>query len=240
MQQLNYRLLNACRTGNVEQVNRCLISGANVNFTASSDGSKTLIVAAKNDHLTIVEMLTDRNADVRARDDEGFSALFHAVLEENQVNIVRCLLDHGASANEYVNDMTRSPFSLMCQNGNIGLGLLIVCHGITCRDSRAYMDMVQLLYEEYRDNVEVDATDVNGQTALTVPQLQQNLKLSNFWSTYGTRTCIWRTARAVLRWTVPLLAIPLLTRRSSTFWRTFSRIFCEKFRAVLVQCRLGV
>lgn len=52
-------------------VSHCLNSRADVNFTAARDRSTPLIVAAKNNHLTIVEMLINRNADVGAHDAEG-------------------------------------------------------------------------------------------------------------------------------------------------------------------------
>jgi ankyrin repeat protein len=59
-------------------------------------GTTALMIAAKNGHYDIVEVLLDAGALVNIVNAFGHHALFHAVIN-NHPNIVRLLLDRGSN-----------------------------------------------------------------------------------------------------------------------------------------------
>jgi len=59
-------------------------------------GTTALMIAAKNGHYDIVEVLLEAGALVNIVNAFGHHALFYAVIN-NHTNIVRLLLDHGSN-----------------------------------------------------------------------------------------------------------------------------------------------
>ena len=116
-------LVVACVEGNIERVRYLLLSGADANartdkgitplmFTsgwsnpflmgaAEPEKSPTLADLASDvydDYPTIAELLLKHGADVNARTDEGYTALYWAS-QVGHEDLVRVLIEHGADVN---------------------------------------------------------------------------------------------------------------------------------------------
>jgi ankyrin repeat protein len=75
-----------------------LTTSENVN-TKGPQGRTPLIEAAMNGHLSVVEFLVERGADVNKVDADGESALL-AAASDGHLRIVECLIEHGADINQ--------------------------------------------------------------------------------------------------------------------------------------------
>ncbi|WP_257288170.1 ankyrin repeat domain-containing protein [Endozoicomonas sp. SESOKO2] len=84
----------ACLRGNLDQVEKSLAEGVNVNAVIYDDFT-ALIFASGNGHKDIVERLIDAGADVNARSTDGFSSLFAAAVKGN-TDCVKVLIKAGA------------------------------------------------------------------------------------------------------------------------------------------------
>ncbi|HYP12679.1 MAG TPA: M56 family metallopeptidase [Bryobacteraceae bacterium] len=91
---LDGALLRAAEEGNVQEVERLLAAGANVNAKIEGDGSP-LIAAARSSHEQIVKLLLDRGADVNLAVGGDGSPLIVAA-QNGQLSTVRLLLERGA------------------------------------------------------------------------------------------------------------------------------------------------
>ncbi len=69
-------LCKAIATGDVEEVNKLIKAGADVN--AKSNGMKPIHYAAKYNRVDVLKILITAGADVHAFCDQGISALRHA------------------------------------------------------------------------------------------------------------------------------------------------------------------
>jgi len=89
-------LMIAAHKGHAQCVGFLLCKGANVNH-AISNGQTVLMLAAQKKHHKVIElMLTDQRTDLHARDQEGATALCHA-LNTSSRDCVMLLLEAGAS-----------------------------------------------------------------------------------------------------------------------------------------------
>lgn len=90
---LNSPLVNGCRLGLVQEVERCLAQGADPNI-ADETGHHVLITAASAGHTSIIEMLINAGADSWSKDLGLMCAG-----EAGHWDAVELLLDHGANVN---------------------------------------------------------------------------------------------------------------------------------------------
>lgn len=83
--------------GHAEIVDLLLTRGANVN-TASNNSQRVMPLhsAVASRHLAIAQALLDHNADVNAKQQDGFTPL-HQAAHNGQLEMVELLLRHGAS-----------------------------------------------------------------------------------------------------------------------------------------------
>jgi uncharacterized protein len=104
----NAALIVAARAGDVKAVEAALDGGADVNM-ADADGITLLMHAARgdrpeianpapSDHPEMVEALIKRAANVNAKTDSGFMALFWAA-RYGQDRVTEVLIAHGANVN---------------------------------------------------------------------------------------------------------------------------------------------
>jgi uncharacterized protein len=104
----NAALVEAARSGDVRAVEAALGEGGDVN-SRDADGLTPLMHAARGyrpeidnpaptDHPEVVELLIKRGADVNAKTDSGFIALFWAA-RYGHVRVAKALVAHGADVN---------------------------------------------------------------------------------------------------------------------------------------------
>lgn len=134
-------LVQACQTGNFEEVQRLLRSGEAAAQDVGEDGTTALHWAAINNQVRICEYLLDQGAVVDARGGELRATPLHWACRSGLVYIVRLLLDRGAD-----------PLRTDAQGFN-GLHLATLSSNV--------MLVIYLLHQ----GLPVDAVDPNGRTA---------------------------------------------------------------------------
>jgi ankyrin repeat protein len=104
---LNITLIGTTFSGNLDETRKLLDRGSDVNARHDNNGMTPLMCAAwgdasvKNpgqvvcDHPGVVKLLLERGASVKARDNDGKTALHHAA-EHGQDAIAKILIDAGA------------------------------------------------------------------------------------------------------------------------------------------------
>ena len=96
-----------CEHGSVAEITAALKAGANINL-GNSDGVTPLMCAAGYNSLAVVNLLIRANADVKATDNENWTALNFAVVYKNKnpecLEIVKALLVAGADIEAETND----------------------------------------------------------------------------------------------------------------------------------------
>jgi ankyrin repeat protein len=111
----NVALTEAARMGDVKAVEAALDDGADVN-TRDADGITPLMHAARGDrpeiakpsmtdHPEVVELLIKRGADINAKTDSGFVALFWAARYGHD-RVTKVLITHGVDVNTKDKDGT--------------------------------------------------------------------------------------------------------------------------------------
>lgn len=92
---------DAAKSGDLEQIQRLVVEGIDVNDRAVRDETP-LIIAALAGQGEIVHYLLQRGADIHARSASGLTAL-HAAAYSGQTKIVSLLVAEGASVNDAAN-----------------------------------------------------------------------------------------------------------------------------------------
>ncbi|WP_448218545.1 ankyrin repeat domain-containing protein [Endozoicomonas sp. 2B-B] len=112
----NQAFYDACYYGDLDQVERSLAEGVNVN-AVMTDGLTALMLASINGHTDIVERLINAGAEVNtARNEDGGTPLLFAA-QENNSDCVKLLINKGADLNaEAKNGAT--PVSIAAAMGN--------------------------------------------------------------------------------------------------------------------------
>ena len=92
---MDRELFDAAKEGNVGEVLRTLLSGADTSSKFGEDEETPLHVACWKGHLDAVRALLLVKADVEARDKDGWTPL-HYACHEGHIEIVQTLLQVGA------------------------------------------------------------------------------------------------------------------------------------------------
>ena len=90
--QLNKKLIEASRKGDLKALKELLNQGANPNATSSKYGVTPLMLA---DTTEVTKFLLDHGADIEAKDQKDQTPLMHAVL--SPVEVVKALIKKGAN-----------------------------------------------------------------------------------------------------------------------------------------------
>lgn len=170
-------LVIAAENGNVEEVQRAIDLGVNVNEMVDLADSKSesfrgtaLIGASMNGHVEVVKLLIGQQAEVNLPDSQGRTALFHAVTQ-GHAEVAATLLDSGADPNVNPPGPT-----LLYNAAKLGKELIVqrlLRHGanvistdyppLIVAAEAGHSKIVELLLD-YR--ADVNATDGDGNTAL--------------------------------------------------------------------------
>jgi ankyrin repeat protein len=93
-------LIDAILSGDTDKSQSFLMSGADANMR-DDEGNTLLMLAANRGNLETVKLLIDAEADVNAVDANGWTALFKAVINDEQdrgfPEVVQALIDAGAN-----------------------------------------------------------------------------------------------------------------------------------------------
>lgn len=141
-------LMWASDHGNVEAVKFLLSKGADTEIPASNNGDTALIIATRAGNIEIIKLLLQHNANVNAKNREGFSALALAA-EDNNLKMVEFLLTKGADVNNQ-NIWDETPLMIASD------------YGLT--------NMVKLLLD---NSAQINMQTKDGATALLVATNQQ-------------------------------------------------------------------
>ncbi len=170
-------LVIAAENGMVEEVQRAIAMGVNVNEVVDlvdnrneSFKGTALIGASMNGHVEVVKLLIDEQAEVNLPDNLGRTALFHAVTQ-GHAEVAATLLDNGADPN-----LNPPGATLLYNAAKLGKELIVhrlLRHGakVISQDypplivaaEAGHSKIVELLLD-YR--ADVNATDADGNTAL--------------------------------------------------------------------------
>jgi len=87
------QLFKAADLNNIDEVERLLRNGADVN-AANSKGTTALILAANNGHVDCLKVLLKHGADVNVADNDGATPFIYSAME-GHVDCIEVLLKHG-------------------------------------------------------------------------------------------------------------------------------------------------
>ena len=111
-------LLEEVEKNSIQQVQKLIKDGADVNQTVSYKGKPTTLlhIAASKGYEGIIKLLISNGALIEAKNHKGSTAL-HVAAKNNQISIVKLLLDFGANVNA-IDKFHVTPLHLATQNGN--------------------------------------------------------------------------------------------------------------------------
>lgn len=108
---------NAAKVGDLEQVQRLIVQGADVNGKAIRDETP-LIIASLAGNGEIVNYLLQRGADINARNASGLTAL-HAAAYGGHTDIVVLLVVKGANVNDASNRFGVTPLHVAAEENHL-------------------------------------------------------------------------------------------------------------------------
>jgi uncharacterized protein len=164
-------LIKAAYSGSVEDVERLLREGANINAHELGDGATPLIVATQRENAPIVRLLLGRGANVNAKDDRGQTALMYVSKDE----IARLLIQRGANVNEK-GDEGMTMLGRAASEGRADIVRLLLGRGasVETADSRGRTPLIASIDQGFSDvarvliqhRANVNAQDARGWTPL--------------------------------------------------------------------------
>jgi hypothetical protein len=130
------KFMGACGRESVNDVERLLRMGIQVNARRARGGKTGLMVASQNGSIGVVQLLIRSGADVNAVGGRtGKSALIRAAARGN-LQIVNALLNAGASINATSKSSGKTPLMAAVENGNLEVAAILLKAGadVNCRD----------------------------------------------------------------------------------------------------------
>jgi ankyrin repeat protein len=168
------QLFVAVQTGNLEEVQKLLNEGVDINGKNPFLGKTALMHASGQGLTEVVEFLLERGADANAKTDEGETALMIASAKRNS-NIVKLLLDKGAEVNAKTT-YGKTALWIASDNKHSDVVRILVNNGadVNQKDSQGITalmrasalgdaDTIKILLEMSAD---VNTTDINGTTTV--------------------------------------------------------------------------
>ncbi len=121
-------LHGASADGQTALVKLLLDHGGDVNVRAARSRATPLMKAARNGRLLVMELLQARGAEINARDENGNTALCHAVLG-NELASARVLLRLGANLHFCNRDDQKMPIHIAAANGDCTMASFLLTKG---------------------------------------------------------------------------------------------------------------
>jgi len=118
---------DAAKSGDLDQIQRLVVEGVDVNEKAVRDETP-LIIAALAGNGEIVNYLLQRGADINARNASGLTAL-HAAAYAGHTEIVSLLIARGAAIDDASNRFGTTPLLLATEENHIETVGSLLKHG---------------------------------------------------------------------------------------------------------------
>ncbi len=118
---------DAAKSGELEQVQRLVVQGVDVNAKAARDETP-LIIAALAGNGEVVNYLLQRGADIDARSASGLTVL-HAAAYAGHAGIVSLLVAKGAAINDASNHFQATPLLMATEENHIDTVSTLLEHG---------------------------------------------------------------------------------------------------------------
>ena len=122
----NKLLLAAALHGNVQDIKKAILRGADINCR-DTNGSTPLNMVAKLSYFHLVKYFVDKGAEVNTANNEKITPLHYGV-EYNNVKIVKLLLEKGANIDARDN-IYETPLHWAGWTGNIEVARLLLKYG---------------------------------------------------------------------------------------------------------------
>ena len=124
--ELNQKLFDTVKNGNINEVESLLNKGADVN-AKDEDGETPLYRASFWNLVGIAKLLIENGADVNAKDTYGFTPLYWASYK-GYADIAKFLIDNGADVNAQ-NNYGWAPLYCALDLNQIGIAKLLIKNG---------------------------------------------------------------------------------------------------------------
>lgn len=146
---------DAAKSGNLEQVQRLIVQGADVNGKATRDETP-LIIASLAGKGEIVNYLLQRGADINARNASGMTAL-HAAAYGGHTDIVLLLVTKGAEVNDASNRFEVTPLHVASEENHVETVKELLMHqaDASAVEINGYSVMSRAGFREHWNVVEV-------------------------------------------------------------------------------------
>ncbi|WP_257282251.1 ankyrin repeat domain-containing protein [Endozoicomonas sp. ISHI1] len=146
----DWTFYRACLEGELDQVEKSLAEGVNVNAVIDDDFT-ALMLASGQGHKDIVERLIDAGADLNARINNGATSLFIAA-QKNKTDCVRILIEARADPNAARSNGATPLFIAAQENNTDSLKLLIEAKADL--NARTNNDVTPLLIAAKKNNTD--------------------------------------------------------------------------------------
>ncbi|MCP4982298.1 MAG: ankyrin repeat domain-containing protein [Gammaproteobacteria bacterium] len=140
---------DAARSGDLDQVQKLIVQGVDVNASAMRDETP-LILAALAGQGEIVNYLLQRGADINARNSSGMTSL-HAAAYTGHADIVLLLINKGAEVNDAANHFKVTPLHVASEENHLNVvqALLRLGADVTAIETNGYSALSRSGFREH-------------------------------------------------------------------------------------------
>ncbi|XP_067652901.1 ankyrin repeat domain-containing protein 50-like [Haliotis asinina] len=190
-------LFSACKDGDLERVKQILAAGnVDINTRGEWESSTPLMEATRNGHRDVVKFLVDRGANVSLVNEEGDNIL-HLACAGGDLETVKLILSLKAVDINSRGDLSKTPVMVAAHGGHSDVVEFLVDRGanVSLVDSDGDNVLHLACYSGDLETVEhilslnkvdINATNINGQTAIKIAkdwQYEQVVDLLESWVT---------------------------------------------------------